>query len=212
MARLTRARPRGTAVALPSVTSPFRSRRQASRRTFSLRPTSQRCFPLPGFVVEIGYQSRRSSSDGLPCQSPTDDDRQFSSQDRTCGSGHRPPAPTVPQSDPDRQGNHAHSQLGVDSARLRIEVVRPRSFSTHTSPHPIRRTPAFGTRGGASTGVDVARLERDSAQLRVPTRTVARGRPTASTRGLVCFNCVRGKLVSSPTHANKAASPAEGQP
>ena len=29
----------------------------------------------------------------------------------TCGSGHRPPAPTVPQSDPDRQGNHAHSQL-----------------------------------------------------------------------------------------------------
>ena len=71
-----------------------------------------------------------------------------------------------------------HCQLGVDSALLRLEVVRPRSFSTHTSPHPIRRTPAFGTRGGASTAVDVARLERDSAQLRVPTRTVARGRPT----------------------------------
>ena len=71
-----------------------------------------------------------------------------------------------------------HCQLGVNSALLRLEVVRPRSFSTHTSPHPIRRTPAFGAHGGASTGVDVARLERDSAQLRVPTRTVARGRPT----------------------------------
>ena len=71
-----------------------------------------------------------------------------------------------------------HCQLGVDSALLRLEVVRPRSFSTHTSPHPIRRTPAFGTRGGASTGLDVTRLERDSAQLRVPMRTVARGRPT----------------------------------
>ena len=38
----------------------------------------------------------------------------------TCGSGHRPPAPTGPQSDPDRQGNHAHSQLGVHSALLRL--------------------------------------------------------------------------------------------
>ena len=45
-----------------------------------------------------------------------------------------------------------HCQLGVDSALFRLEVVRPRSFSTHTSPHPIRRTPAFGARGGASTG------------------------------------------------------------
>ena len=36
-----------------------------------------------------------------------------------------------------------HCQLGVDSARLRLEVVHPRSFSTHTSPHPIRRTPAL---------------------------------------------------------------------
>ena len=71
-----------------------------------------------------------------------------------------------------------HCQLGVHSALLRLEVVRSRSFSTHTSPHPIRRTPAVGARGGASTGVDVARLERDSAQLRVPMRTVARGRPT----------------------------------
>ena len=71
-----------------------------------------------------------------------------------------------------------HCQLGVNSALLRLEVVRPRSFSTHTSPQPIRRTPAFGARGGASTGVDVARLESDSAQPRVPMRTVARGRPT----------------------------------
>ena len=46
-------------------------------------------------------------------------------------------------------------QLGVNSALLRLEIVRPRSFSTHTSPHPIRRTPAFGARGGGSTG-DVA--------------------------------------------------------
>ena len=33
---------------------------------------------------------------------------------------------------------HRHCQLGVDSALLRLEVVRPRSFSTHTLPHPIR--------------------------------------------------------------------------
>ena len=32
----------------------------------------------------------------------------------SCGSGHRPPAPTVPQSDPDRQGDHAHSQVEAD--------------------------------------------------------------------------------------------------
>ena len=36
--------------------------------------------------------------------------------------------------------HEGHSQRGVDSALLRLEVVRPRSFSTHTSPHPIRRT------------------------------------------------------------------------
>ena len=38
----------------------------------------------------------------------------------------------------------------------------------------------LGARGRESTGVDVARLERNSAQLRVPTRTVARGRPARS--------------------------------
>ena len=48
---------------------------------------------------------------------------------------------------PPRAG--ARTGCRVRAALLRLEVVRPRSFSTHTSPHPIRRTPAFGTRGGA---------------------------------------------------------------
>ena len=42
----------------------------------------------------------------------------------TCGSGHRPPAPTVPQSDPDRQGNHAHSQLGLLRQSYRMPSYR----------------------------------------------------------------------------------------
>ena len=44
----------------------------------------------------------------------------------------------------------------------------PSSFSRHTSPHPIRRTPAYEAIGGAPTAVDVARPGRDSARVRVP--------------------------------------------
>ena len=45
------------------------------------------------------------------------------------GQANRPPAPTVPQSDPDRQGNHAHSQLVEGSALLPREIDAPDSFS-----------------------------------------------------------------------------------
>ena len=49
-----------------------------------------------------------------------------------------------------------HCQLGVNSALLRLEVVRPRSFSRHTSPRPIQRTHGCGAGGGEPTagGVD----------------------------------------------------------
>ena len=36
---------------------------------------------------------------------------------------------------------------------LLLEVERPRSFSRHTSPRPIRRRPALGARGGAPTPI-----------------------------------------------------------
>ena len=50
----------------------------------------------------------------------------------------------------------------------------PSSFSRHTSPHPIRRTPASEASGGAPTEVDVARPGRDSARVRGPRETAAR--------------------------------------
>ena len=50
----------------------------------------------------------------------------------------------------------------------------PSSFSRHTSPHPIRRTPASEARAGAPTEVDVARPGRDSARVRGPRETAAR--------------------------------------
>ena len=52
----------------------------------------------------------------------------------------------------------------------------PSSFSSHTSPHPIRRTPASEARGGAPTKVDVARPGRDSARVRGPRETAAPAR------------------------------------
>ena len=50
----------------------------------------------------------------------------------------------------------------------------PSSFSRHTSPHPIRRTPASEASGGAPTEVDVTQLGRDSARVRGPRETAAR--------------------------------------
>ena len=55
-----------------------------------------------------------------------------------------------------RYSTKRHCPLGVNSALLRLEVVRPRSFSRHTSPHPIQRTHGCGADGGEPTagGVD----------------------------------------------------------
>ena len=53
-------------------------------------------------------------------------------------------------------------QLDEGSALLCLQVERSRSFSRHTSPPPIRRTPAYGAGGGAPTAADVGRLRRDS--------------------------------------------------
>ena len=96
----------------------------------------------------------------------------------TCGSGHRPPAPTVPQSDPDRQGNHAHSQLVEGSALLPREIDAPdRSQQAHVT-HP------FNERASAEQTV-VSRSQEvstDSEQILhdtvKPTRTVGAERPT----------------------------------
>ena len=59
-----------------------------------------------------------------------------------------------------------------------VKSTLPIVLSRRTSPHPIQRTRGCGAGGGDPTAGGVARLERDSAPLREPTRTVGAERPT----------------------------------
>ena len=80
----------------------------------------------------------------------------------SCGSGHRPPAPTVPQSDPDRQGDHAHSQVEAAAGRVGVgaRILRPErgDVAVWVSPEAVATwEPAgVGTRGGQRKYSDLA--------------------------------------------------------
>ena len=101
----------------------------------------------------------------------------------TCGSGHRPPAPTVPQSDPDRQGNHAHSQLernwcvgppnccgGEPLPRDHI-VLRVRAFaSNYKETRPPTPTGGGNGLGDHKRHVSSVVVAADMANLTMPSR------------------------------------------
>ena len=71
-----------------------------------------------------------------------------------------------------------HCQLNHVARFFPAKPSPDRPFSRHTSPHPIRRTPAFAADGGARRATNADPQRRDSERRRGLTRTVARGRPT----------------------------------
>ena len=96
-------------------------------------------------------------------------------RDLSSGGGRYSPRPAVPHKLAPYTGIVEGAVKLMRGGRDDPSMARyPSSFSRHTSPHPIRRTPASEASGGAPTEVDVARLGRDSARVRGPRETAAR--------------------------------------